>query len=60
MDVTGDQRTDGHESDLVDLSQVSLDDLRSRSDASLSRALRRILQEADRPQDAIAGFQSAI
>ncbi len=47
-------------SDLVDITRVSLADLRGLPDTAINRSLRRILAEIDRPQDAVAGFQSAI
>ncbi|GIG59436.1 hypothetical protein Lfu02_38080 [Longispora fulva] len=55
MDATSDR-----ESDLLDLTQVRLSHLRELDDTVLARSLRRLLDDADRPQDAIAGFQSAI
>lgn len=47
-------------SDLVDISGLSLAELRDLPDTAINRSLRRILAEIDRPQDAVAGFQSAI
>lgn len=46
--------------DLVDLSQVSLTELRSLDQPILSDALRRLAEEAKNSVDAIAGFQAAI
>jgi FXSXX-COOH protein len=51
---------EAHESDLVDVSRVSLSDLRGLEDSALARALRRVLDEVDRTQGAVAGWQSAI
>lgn len=48
------------ESVIVDLTGVTLDDLRDLPDSVVAPALRRILEEIDSPQDAVAGFQSAI
>jgi FXSXX-COOH protein len=45
---------------LVDLTDVRLVDLRALDRTVLGMALRRVLEEADRPQDAVAGFQSAL
>jgi FXSXX-COOH protein len=45
---------------LIVLTEVSLADLRALDETVLGGALRRILNEADRPQDAHAGFQSAL
>lgn len=63
--VMGDDRPvdrghEDHRSDLVDVSSVSLSDLRGLEDSALARALRRVLDEVDRTQGAVAGWQSAI
>ncbi|MGY0233118.1 FxSxx-COOH cyclophane-containing RiPP peptide [Longispora urticae] len=55
MDATSDR-----ESDMLDLTAVRLAHLGQLDDTVLARSLRRLLDEADRPQDAIAGFQSAL
>ncbi|MFI7080441.1 FxSxx-COOH cyclophane-containing RiPP peptide [Micromonospora sp. NPDC049903] len=47
-------------SDLVDINGLSLADLRDLPDTAINRSLRRVLHEIDRPQDAVAGFQSAV
>jgi FXSXX-COOH protein len=46
--------------DLVDLSQVPLADLRSLDQPILSGILTRVAEEAKNSVDAIAGFQAAI
>lgn len=46
--------------DLVDLGQVSLSELRSLDQSVLSDALRRVVEEANNSVDAIAGFQAVI
>jgi FXSXX-COOH protein len=47
-------------SHLVDLSGVSLAELLANDNPVLRECLGRILEDADRPQDIVAGFQSAI
>ena len=47
-------------SDLIDLSGLSLADLRTLDDDDVADSVRRILREVDRLTDAVAGFQSAI
>jgi FXSXX-COOH protein len=49
-----------HRSELVDVSQIGLSELRGLQDSALARALRRILEDADRTQGTIARWQSAI
>jgi FXSXX-COOH protein len=49
-----------HRSDLVDVTNVNLAELRGLNDSALARALRRIFDEVDRSQGAVAGWQSAI
>lgn len=46
--------------DLADIEDLSLADLESLDSPVLLESLRRILGDADRPQDIVAGFQSAI
>jgi FXSXX-COOH protein len=55
IDATEDVATD-----LIDLGQVSLSELRSLDQPILSDALRRVVEEAKNSVDAIAGFQAAI
>jgi FXSXX-COOH protein len=45
---------------LIDLTDISLVDLRALDRTVLGGALRRILDSADNPEDAQAGFQSAL
>jgi len=47
-------------SDLVDLSGLSLADLRALNESEVAPSLYRILRDIDHPVDAVAGFQSAI
>jgi FXSXX-COOH protein len=51
---------DGLESDLVDLGEIGLDKLGRLDGSALERALRRVRADAARPQDALAGFNSAL
>lgn len=51
---------DGLESDLVDLGEIGLDNLPHLDSSVLERALRRVRDDAARPQDALAGFNSAL
>jgi FXSXX-COOH protein len=51
---------DGYESDLVELGQLSLRELPTFADSALQRSLRRVHEHADNPQDAFAGFNSAL
>ena len=46
--------------DLIDVSDLSLADLEGLADTVVARSLRRILEEMEHPQDAVAGFQSSI
>lgn len=46
--------------DLPDLTGLALTDLDALDDTALGQALRRILADVTRPDDAVAGFQSAI
>lgn len=45
---------------LIDLTDISLADLRALDRTVLGGALRRIFDSADHPEDAQAGFQSAL
>ncbi|GIJ06802.1 MULTISPECIES: FxSxx-COOH cyclophane-containing RiPP peptide [Micromonospora] len=56
MDTT----EDGSLGVLVDLSDVSLADLPELDGSPFACSLRRILDEIDRPQDAVAGWNSAM
>ncbi|PZF93414.1 FxSxx-COOH cyclophane-containing RiPP peptide [Micromonospora endophytica] len=56
MDTT----EDGPVGVLADLSDVSLADLPELDKSAFGHSLRRILEEIDRPQDAVAGWNSAM
>lgn len=45
---------------LADISQFDLLELRGLQDSALARAMRRIFDECDRADGAVAGWQSAI
>jgi FXSXX-COOH protein len=47
-------------SDLIDLAGLTLANVLSLDDSVVANSLRRILREIDQPQDAVAGFQSAM
>lgn len=49
-----------HASELVDVTQVGLTELRGLEDSALAKAMRRIHDEVDRAQGSVAGWQSAI
>jgi FXSXX-COOH protein len=48
------------ETELVDLRDILLLDLKSLEDSVLSRSIRRIIAEAKNPREAVAGFNAAI
>jgi FXSXX-COOH protein len=48
------------ETDLADLTQLPLSELRSLDHPILTNALRRVAEEAKDSSDAVAGFQAAI
>jgi FXSXX-COOH protein len=58
--VIMDAPVEGDEFALVDLSGVALADLDTLEPNALHHSLRRILEEIDRPQDAVAGWNSAV
>jgi FXSXX-COOH protein len=45
---------------LVDLSQVSLAELRFVDGSPIARAVARLIEEAKDPADAIAGFENSL
>jgi FXSXX-COOH protein len=49
-----------HTTGLVDLSDVPLAELLASDNPVLLDTLARVLEDADRPQEIVAGFQSAI
>lgn len=55
-----DTASEDHLSDLVDLSQLRLGDVLALDDSAIAHALRRLADEIDQPQGAVAGWQSAI
>jgi FXSXX-COOH protein len=55
-----DANADETQFDLVDLNGLSLADLRGLDGSALAHSLHRILDDIDRPQDAVAGWNSAI
>lgn len=61
MDRTTENDTDEWSSPLVDVSDMSLEDLTSRHpDGALAASLRRLAAERDEPDEPIAGFNSAL
>ncbi len=48
------------ETNLVNLDGLLLTDIEEFDDSALAHALRRVLADADGPEDPIAGFQSFI
>lgn len=50
----------GMDTDLIDLDGISLVDLEEFDESALAHALRRILADADEPEDPIAAFQSYV
>jgi FXSXX-COOH protein len=48
------------ETDLVDLDGLALGDLNGLDDSVLAHALRRVLADADGPEDPIAAFEAFI
>jgi FXSXX-COOH protein len=47
-------------SDLVDLTDLPLEQLRVSGDTALAHALRRVIDDVSDPDGTIAGFQSAL
>ncbi|WP_433301300.1 FxSxx-COOH cyclophane-containing RiPP peptide [Actinoplanes sp. CA-030573] len=61
MDRTTDNDADEWRSPLVDVSDMSLEDLTSRNpEGALAQSLRRLAAERDEPGEPIAGFNSAL
>lgn len=58
--VVTDTAAEGEGLDLVDLDGISLADLATLEPNVFAHSLHRILEEIDRPQDAVAGWQSAL
>lgn len=55
-----DMDSEDYQFDLADLSDVSLADLPQLRSTVFAHSLHRILEEIDRPQDAVAGWNSAM
>lgn len=55
-----DATVDDNQPELVDLSGLSLSDLSRLGGSAVAHSLRRILEDIDRPQDAVAGWNSAM
>jgi FXSXX-COOH protein len=51
---------DGLQSDMVDLADIGLDNLAQLDGTPLQQVLRRVRDDATRPHDALAGFNSAL
>ncbi|MET0423108.1 MAG: FxSxx-COOH cyclophane-containing RiPP peptide [Actinoplanes sp.] len=61
MDRTAEDGTTEWQSALVDVSDLSLDELSALADDSaLGHALRRLADDLDEPGEPIAGFNSAL
>lgn len=56
----GDTACGDQQSSLLDVSRLSLADVRTLDDTAIAHSLRRLLEEVDEPRDAVAGWQSAI
>jgi FXSXX-COOH protein len=48
------------ESDLPDLTEMSLGDVRISGDSALAHALARLVEDLRDPDNVVAGFQSAL
>lgn len=55
-----DDRPDEIVSELIDLTGVDLDELRTVDKAVLAASLERIIDEVEHPEGAVAGFQSSL
>lgn len=54
------ERTAGPPSDLIDVGRLTLAQIRKLDHPVLADCLERILRDADRGADAVAGFNSSI
>jgi FXSXX-COOH protein len=52
--------SEGRPSELIDLTNVRLADLRDLDATALARSIVLVVRELERPQEALAGFGSAI
>jgi len=55
-----DQPATEYESELVDLTDVTLREVMALDDSVLGHALRRLWHEADLPEELVAGFNNSI
>jgi FXSXX-COOH protein len=55
-----DSAVEGDGFDLVNLDGISLADLAELEPTVFAHSLHRVMEEIDHPQDAIAGWQSAL
>lgn len=61
MDRTAENGTPEWRSTLLDVSEMSLEELRERAgESALGRSLSRLAEELDQPGEPIAGFNSAL
>jgi FXSXX-COOH protein len=63
MALPGDEEQPEWRSDMVDVSRMSLTELTELAeadDSALARSLRRLVTDLDRPDEPIAGFNSAL
>lgn len=61
MDEVSDDKAPSHiVSGLIDLSEVDLARLETLDNPVLATALQRIREEAEHPEEAVAGFQSSL
>lgn len=61
LPVSGDVPDDAIPSELVDLTTVNLAALDALdADSTLARSIARLLADAERPDEAVAGFNSSI
>jgi FXSXX-COOH protein len=55
-----DQAPTEYDSDLVDLNDVTMREVMALDESVLGHALRRLWQEADHPEELVAGWDSGI
>lgn len=48
----------GHETDLVDLTDVPLPEVLTMDESVLAQSLRQLAEEADRQEEIVAGFSN--
>jgi FXSXX-COOH protein len=59
-EVSDGLRSGDVESELPDLSEMSLSDVRTSDDSVLARALARVIEDLRDPESVVSGFQSAL